>query len=628
MSDGDATVAAVMAAFECADAARAIVRRGGDTTRLEAANAAWRTLVVADEGTTLPAPLRRAVPDDALFGVIDALVAGRPVQTTVVECTDGRVREVTVERCGEVSVVALATMGEYDDDAWLREVVDNSNHPMYVKDLDGRYLFVNRRWYTNYSHMHRGGVGPVGLTDAQIFPPDIAGPVRANDLRVMELGRPHEFEERAPTNDGMRWFVSLKFPLRDAGGHHFATAGISTDITHRKEVEAALIDARAETEHAYAQKSAFLSRMSHELRTPLNALLGFAQILHGNETLDDECRHAIARMLTAGEHLHALINEVLDLSAVESGRGGLELQPVDAAAAVREAAELMRPLAAQRGLSLSVDLHGAMFRHVAADPRRLRQVLLNLIGNAVKYSPADGRIRVETVHDAGSGRMRVVVCDDGPGIATEDHERAFAPFDRLGAEASSTEGSGLGLPVARGLAQAMGGDLGIMPSSGDDGCRAYVALALADGPDAVAQTLFPTTPRGAPATPLPPGTRLVYIEDHPDNVAVMRGIIDRAGEDVALLCAEDARSGLELVRAHRPDAILLDINLPDLPGEHLLRMLAGDPALAGIPVVVVSADANPERIHRTIAAGAAAYLTKPLAMDEVRTALNDVLAAS
>jgi signal transduction histidine kinase/CheY-like chemotaxis protein len=373
---------------------------------------------------------------------------------------------------------------------------------------------------------------------------------------------------------------------------------------HAEELEARVAERTVAATRASQAKSEFLSRMSHELRTPLNAVLGFAQLLELS-TLDERQREAVERILVAGRHLLALIDEVLEISRIEAGRLRLSLEPVEAGAVVRAALDLVRPLAAARGITLRVD--GPLdARPVRADRQRLQQVVLNLLSNAVKYNRDGGEVTVAC--PLAAGRVQIRVSDTGRGIAPEHLARLFTPFERFPAEGEPVEGTGLGLALSRQLTEAMNGAIHVESRAGV-GSTFTVELPLAEPPVA---TVPATKGPPAPVAATDGAAGLVlYIEDDHSNERIVEHLLDHRPR-VRLLPASRGQRGLELARERRPDLILLDLHLPDVPGEEVLRRLREEPQTRGIPVVVLSADATPPRIDRLLADGADAYLTKPI----------------
>jgi signal transduction histidine kinase/ActR/RegA family two-component response regulator len=365
-------------------------------------------------------------------------------------------------------------------------------------------------------------------------------------------------------------------------------------------------------------KSEYLSRMSHELRTPLNAILGFAQLLEMDELREDQ-QESLGYILSAARHLLALINEVLDIAAIEAGRLTLSLEPVWVADVVSETVSLIRPLADQQGILL-VSPARTCDAHVLGDRQRLKQVLLNLLSNAVKYNRPAGSVHLTCEHV--NGRLRVKVADTGPGIPAEALERLFVPFERLGSEHGTVEGTGLGLPLSKRLADAMGGSLEL-ESIPQQGSTFWVELPLIEAPAEAAADLG-AAPQPEPEQVEQTGHDLtvLYIEDNVSNLQLVERVMQRRG--IALISAMRPQLGLDLAGEHQPDLILLDLHLPDMPGQEVFRRLRVNAKTAEIPVVVLSADARPNLISRMHDDGVRAFLTKPLDVKQLLELIDAV----
>jgi signal transduction histidine kinase len=384
-----------------------------------------------------------------------------------------------------------------------------------------------------------------------------------------------------------------------------------------------LQEARAEAERANHAKSEFLSRMSHELRTPLNAVIGFGQLLEMAD-LEPTERDSARRIVTAGRHLLDLINDVLDIGRIEAGEYALSPEPVEVCDVLREAVDLVQPLAAER----SVQLRGqeACQVHVLADRRRLRQVLLNLLSNAIKYNRPRGTVTL-TCHDATEGRRRIEVADTGPGIAPDKLHRLFVPFDRMGAEQNpAVEGTGLGLALSRRLVEAMGGTLGVESEVGR-GSTFWIVM-----PAAACPPLEVETGAASPGRPTRPSsqavgrpTTLLCIEDNVSNLNLVEQVL-RLRPAIRLLAAREGRSGVDLARQHRPDVILLDLSLPDISGEQVLTQLRAAPQTRRIPVVVVTADASMSQPRWVGSMRVSACLTKPFDVRRLLQVVDETLA--
>jgi signal transduction histidine kinase/CheY-like chemotaxis protein len=443
---------------------------------------------------------------------------------------------------------------------------------------------------------------------------------RTTGALVVYCDRPNGFDPRAERT--VRGFGAL---LGGALGRSRAFAAraealvaLENEVTVRRAAEERAAEARDSAQQANHAKSEFLSRMSHELRTPLNAVLGFGQLLD-LEDLPEDQRAYVGHVIKAGYHLLDLINEVLDISRIESGRMALSLEPVRVGDVVTEALDLVRPLASTRGISLPPGHDPRCHHHVQADRQRLKQVLLNLLANAVKYNHSGGSVTVTCAPIEG-GRFRVAVTDTGPGISAHLLERLYVPFERLGAELTEVEGTGLGLALSKRLVDVMGGSLGVTSAVGK-GSTFWVDLDEVELP--VEDELDVTPPVQGPR-PADGEHVVLYIEDNVPNLRLVERILARR-QGVRLLSAIQGTLGTELAREHRPDLILLDLNLPDRPGVEVLASLRSDPRTADVPVVVVSADATPGQVDRLLDAGATDYLTKPFDVSRFLALVDDLL---
>jgi signal transduction histidine kinase/ActR/RegA family two-component response regulator len=394
------------------------------------------------------------------------------------------------------------------------------------------------------------------------------------------------------------------------------TADLELALEERSRMEEGQREARESAESANHAKSDFLSRMSHELRTPLNGVLGFAQLLE-MEPLTDAQQDSVRQISKGGWHLLGLINEVLDITRIETGAISLSPEPVSAAEVLLESLDLVGPLALQRGVHLMSSSTPGCDAFVYADRQRVKQILLNLMSNAVKYNRTGGSVAVSCVRTTDT--LQISVTDTGPGIAAEHLGLLFVPFERLGAEHSDVEGTGIGLALSRRLAESMAGTLDVETAVGK-GSTFHLELPLVER----FVRLGPAVDHRAPG-PQAPRTKVLYIEDNLANLRLVERLLEHR-PDVDVVAAMQGRLGLELARQHAPAAVLLDLHLPDIDGADVLRQLREDPITAAIPVIIVSADATPGQVGRLLAAGAYAYLTKPLDVREFLQVLDQLLA--
>jgi PAS domain S-box-containing protein len=386
---------------------------------------------------------------------------------------------------------------------------------------------------------------------------------------------------------------------------HFV--GILRDISERKLYEQAIIAARDEAELANNAKSEFLSSMSHELRTPMNAILGFGQLLEIDDGLNEDQADCVDEMLKAGRHLLELINEVLDLSKIESGNINFSLEPLSCAEVISECLALVKPIAQMQGITINDETNGSYL--MRADRIRLKQVLLNLLSNAIKYNRPQGKVSVRII--AQQGFVRLTVSDTGYGISAARRQELFQPFSRLGAEETDIEGTGIGLTISRRLVEMMGGSIG-MDSEEGRGSRFWIELPeVASGQGVPDNDLM----QQATTATVAPGAEnlytVLYIEDNPANIRLVSQVLGK-NPQLRLITAHTPELGLALASARHPELILLDINLPGMDGYQVLSVLRSLGSTKNTPVLAISANATERDIERGLAAGFEEYITKPI----------------
>jgi len=517
----------------------------------------------------------------------------------------------------EMRFIANRTASLEASDQRSRQLFDDAPIGMAVVALDDeKFRQVNARFteMIGYSEAELLKRTPLNLT----HPDDLAESQRL--VKALLDGRERcSLEKRYIRKNGeLLWVNRTACVICDKDSNPREFLIMVEDITERKLVEEALREAKKEADRANHAKSEFLSRMSHELRTPLNAILGFGQLLERQNPTKPQ-RARVEHIMSAGRHLLKLINEVLDLSRIEAGHLPLSVEPVAVAEVLEEALDLMRPLAAQRTMQLSVDALLDKDLHVLADRQRLKQVLLNLLTNAVKYTAVGGQVSV-SLQQSNLAKTRLVVTDTGAGIATEKLARLFTPFDRLGVEQSGVEGTGLGLALCQRLMHAMGGDIGVDSTVGK-GSAFWIELPATDSP-------LKALPNNHAATleeaSVGDGGKILYIEDNLSNLTLVEEMLAEQPQ-LQLLTAMQGGLGLDLARQHLPDLILLDLHLPDLRGHEVLERLRNDAVTRDIPVVIISADATARQINQLKAAGARSYLTKPIDISEFFRVIDETM---
>lgn len=486
----------------------------------------------------------------------------------------------------------------------------------------------------------------LGRTVHEVMPADAAQVVQQalNDATTAGAVWGREVSLQVPA--GRRWFeISVARKSAPEQGHPTFLL-ISRDVTERKETAdslqqlnealeqrvqhrtAELLGAKNEAERANHSKSEFLSRMSHELRTPLNAILGFGQLLEISAQEPKQQRQ-VGHILSAGKHLLSLINEILDLSRVESGQMTLSLEPVPLAELVDESLALVRPLAEAHAVRLAPSPTLPRDCHVRADRTRLRQVLINLLSNGIKYNRPGGDL---TVHidllphaqagatnaaqgDKPTDTVRLRVQDAGMGLTLEQQARLFTPFERLDADERHIEGTGIGLALSKRLVDLMGGQIGVNSQLGK-GSTFWISLARSEDGPALGATAAASIGHTEPSAPHQqtehlPGCTILCIEDNELNLQLIDHLLGRR-PGMHLLCASTPLQGLRMAHELRPHIILLDINLPDMDGYEVIARLRATPETATIPVLAVTANAMPGDAARVRAAGFAGYISKPI----------------
>ena len=459
--------------------------------------------------------------------------------------------------------------------------------------------------------------------------------------QVLHEKKVSNYELTASARDGRQTAVSLN--ATTFHNRYRVLQGVvaaARDVTERKRLDLVLREkndelesAKSVAEKANLAKSEFLSSMSHELRTPLNAILGFAQLMESATPAPTAAeKRNIARILKAGWFLLELVNEILDLALIESGKVTLSGEPVLLTEVMHECQAMFEPQAEQRGVRM-VFPRSELAYYVRADRTRIKQILINLLFNAIKYNRTNGTVVVQyvpsprdSIRPNATGSIRVSVRDTGAGLAPEQLAQLFQPFNRLGRETGAEEGTGIGLVVTKRLVELMGGKIGVESTVGT-GSVFWFELKMSAPPQLVVQAATNPALTSPALTDGAPKRTVLYVEDNSANLELVEQLIARR-PDLHLLSAVDGELGIALARAWLPEVILMDINLPGISGYEALTILRVDPATAHIPVIAISANAMSRDVTKGLEAGFFSYLTKPIKVNEFMTALDTALASA
>ncbi len=495
---------------------------------------------------------------------------------------------------------------------YLRTLIDTLPMMVWLKDTDGRYLAANQAGASASGHELQD---MVGKTDRDLWPSSVAERHRAEDQEVMGKRMRKTIEGPIPNGDGQHWIEICVAPVLDEDGTVLGTVGAARDISERRAAEVAREAALEEARRLARLRRDFLAQMSHELRTPLNGILGYAQIMLRDESLDERQHANVSIIRESGEHLLTLINDVLDLAKIEAGK--IELHPGDFALGpfLRGLSDLVRIKAMERELDFACATASALPDSIKADQKRLRQVLLNLLSNAIK-STDRGEVRLE-VSPAGPGRLRFEVRDTGIGIAEDQLETIFQTFEQAGDAQRRMGGAGLGLAISRQFVRLMGGEL-LVASRLGEGSRFWFEI---DAPEVA--TAQAEEQEGRVKAYLGPRRSILVIDDIAENRRLASDMLSPLG--FGMYEAENGTIGLERAIGHLPDLILSDVFMPELDGLETARRMRQIPALAGIPIIAMSASASRGDEQSCLAAGMNAFIAKPLDMGRLLGLIGEML---
>ena len=501
----------------------------------------------------------------------------------------------------------------------LRHIIDGIPAMVAYWDADLRNRFAN------IAYIDWFGWSPDDLYGKHIS--DLLGPElferNRPSMEAALRGEPQTFERELIANDGRRRFSQAHYVPDFREGKAVGFYVLVFDISQLKNSEAALKQAIEVAENATRAKSDFLAAMSHELRTPMNSILGFSDLLLTQRvgTLDPKQLDFTRQIKISGEHLLRLINDVLELSKIEAGKMSLSIEPVALAPVVKSVAASLRPLAEKAGIELREKYFGPEIPEVQADSTRLGQVLINLGSNAIKYNRIGGYVEFSSER-RGEDRLRILVKDNGNGIPVDRQHELFQAFNRLGAEQSAIEGTGIGLTLTKKLVEMMHGEVGFASKEGE-GSTFWVDLPVDKTGRREVQALAEVE-EAVDIPEVPEGLAILYMEDNEGNRLLMRNYMALL-PNVELMLASDGRSGLEMAKKRRPDLILIDINMPILNGFEVLERLRADPETAKIPAVALTASALNTDVERGLKAGFVRYLKKPVRLKELLDTISTLV---
>ncbi len=501
----------------------------------------------------------------------------------------------------------------------LKTVLDAVPVRLFWKDKDLNYLGANRLFVQDAGEDSVEDL--IGKCDFDMpWTNEQSIAYREDDRQVMETvtEKLHIQEQQLDSSGKDKWVITNKVPLIDSQGDVIGILGSYEDISERKEMEQGLIQAKEAAEEASKAKSQFLSRMSHELRTPLNGILGFAQLLESEHLTEDQ-KDSIDMISSAGKHLLALINDILQLASIESGKVEVSIEAIELKSIFHEVLPSIETQMLDNNLTLSVEGDDNVW--VAADRVKLKQLLYNLLSNAVKYNKPNGLIRmsVALLHD----HVRLSISDTGEGIVEGDLDALFEPFNRLNYENSKIEGTGIGLTISQQLAHLMGTELNVKSRVGE-GTTFWFDLAKENAPE---DHLIEAKSTHSLALKSEDEGRLtlLYVEDNPANMMLIRQLVTHI-EGVTMVEAVDGEQGIEMAKMFRPDIILMDINLPGINGFEALKAIKQLPMKPHLKVVAVSANAMATDIGRGHEAGFDDYITKPIDMEKMFALITGIKA--
>ncbi len=527
---------------------------------------------------------------------------------------EGKVRERTYDLEKEIQIRRKSEYAHRESEERLRSILDHATAVVYMKDIDLKYVLVNRQFEKVFSLTNEQ---VRGKPDIEILSKDLADRFIVRDRIALESGHPLEVEEELQVKGKTETYLSIRFPLRDSDGKIYAICGLATNITDRKIFEREMQQAKIEAESANSAKTAFIANMSHEIRTPLNAIMGYSQILKRDPTLTSEHYKALERIDASGNNLLSIINDILDISKIEAGR--MELHPVNfnMNRVVDDMTTLFKLKCEEKGLTLKTSPLPEDRCRYYGDEEKLRQVMINLFANAVKFTDT-GSVTLNIIPQANH-EYRFEIMDTGKGISEEAQKTIFEPF-KQDAEGIKKGGTGLGLAICRRQVLLMGSDLHVT-SKTDEGSCFYFTLHLPPSKGKLAsqekpgREVFRLTDKHH--------VKALVADDNPDNRAVLTHLLRSVG--VQVIEADNGLVALEKTRTHLPDIIFMDIRMPVMDGREAISVIVEEFGQERFKIVAITASAMQHDREQFLKLGSHEVVLKPFRADEVFECLKNLL---
>lgn len=528
-----------------------------------------------------------------------------------------------IETAEDVTVRKHAEEKLRENKQFLEGVINNSPALIFSKRASGEYIMVNTQWCERLG-MNREYC--IGKTDYDLFPREIAEQFHVNDKEVFDKKQPLEYEERVTENGEDVYYYTVKFPLLDDDGEPFALCGIANNITERKRMEEQLRRASVAAEEANRSKSAFLANMSHEIRTPLNAIIGFSQLLQQEDSITGEQKENLNIICRSGDHLLNLINDILDMSKIEAGRIQLHETNFDVHQMLNDLKSMFHLRAQERGLSLEFETGEEVPQFIRSDDKKLRQVIVNLVGNAVKFTEAGGvTVRAAyTPRNETAGVMRFEVEDTGVGIAKEEIGKLFSAFEQTESGVKSKQGTGLGLAISREFVKLMGGDIHVESEAGQGTNFIFdIIVHKVDQADASDSHDSHIRQRAKALKPGQQTKKILIVDDEENGRRLLKQKLEPFGFE--LNEAADGGEAVERAAEWKPDLIFMDIRMPVLNGMEATQQIKASPGGEGIKVVALTASIFEGERQRLFDAGCDEYIRKPYRDYEIVESIERLL---